>query len=77
MGFYKAISVTALAIASYALYKTGALNPAIKCAAKASKKASDFADSNIEKAKDNYKNLRKKLQKEENDIVEGELITEE
>ncbi len=77
MGFYKAISVAALGIASYALYKTGALNPAIKCAAKASKKATDFADEKIAKAKDSYNNFRKPADKEEDSTITGELVTEE
>ncbi len=83
MGLYKAISVAALGIASYALYKTGALNPAIKKAVKVGSKASDFADETVAKAKEGYKNLRTKVEEiknstdETNEPVTGELITEE
>ncbi len=79
MGFYKALSVAAFGMASYALYKSGALNPAVKCAVKVSKKASDFADENIAKAKDGYKNLVNKFEKEEekaDEVITAELVEE-
>ncbi len=60
MGFYKAISIAALGIASYALYKTGALNPVIKTAAKASSKASELVDETIAKAKNKVDELKNK-----------------
>ncbi len=76
MAIFRAISVAALGIASYALYKTGALDPAIKKAAKVSVKATDFADSTIAKAKDKYKNLKKEMKKEaDSTVVEGEIIS--
>ncbi len=74
MGLYKAISVAAFGMASYALYKTGALNPIVKSAVKAGEKANEVKNEVISKAKEGYNDFRAKMADGE---VENTVTTEE
>lgn len=77
MGLYKAISVVALGVGSYALYKTGALKPVTKTVVKAGAKVSEWTEEAVSNVKEGYKNLRKKEETPTDEVVSGELLTPE
>ncbi len=76
MGYYKAISVAALGIASLALYKTGALNPAIKTAVKTGNKVSNCAEEIVKKAKSKFNSIKSEIENEKDEPITGEIVNE-
>ena len=70
MGFYKAISVLALGIGSYALYKTGALRPVTKAAVCAGVKISEWTDEKMDAVKEKSKVFCKKVSTNINELKE-------
>ncbi len=79
MALFRAVSVLALGMSSYALYKTGALDPVIKQAVKTGTKVKQYKDETVSKAKEHYSNLMKKDEEEKNesDVISGELLTDD